>query len=115
MKTLKLVIGKAWVAPIKCITISNLELQAAVYAAHLSWFVVEELDLQREFFLVRQQNGFAFAAIPEIGHKKFVANRPQKTLDVTKPEQWFYVLPLLNLADDDTREHNNKSLYTRSG
>ena len=30
LNTLKLVIGNAWVAPIKCITNLNLELQAAV-------------------------------------------------------------------------------------
>ena len=40
------VIGKARVAPIKRITIPNLELQAAVYGAQLAQFVKDEIDIE---------------------------------------------------------------------
>ena len=39
------VIGKARVAPIKRMTIPNLELQAAVYGAQLAQFVKDEIDI----------------------------------------------------------------------
>ena len=38
--------GKARVAPIKRITILNLELQAAVYGAQLAQFIKEQQDLE---------------------------------------------------------------------
>ena len=41
----KFIMGKARVAPIKRMTIPNLELQAAVYAAQLAQFVTEEHDI----------------------------------------------------------------------
>ena len=41
----RLVIGKARVAPLKKMTIPNFELQAAVYGAQLAQFVKEEQDI----------------------------------------------------------------------
>ena len=48
------VIGKARVAPIKRMTIPNLELQAAVYGAQLAQFVRDEMDIEihKQVFLV---------------------------------------------------------------
>ena len=42
------VMGKAGVAPIKKTTIPNLELQAAVYGAHLAQFIKKQRDLEVE-------------------------------------------------------------------
>ena len=38
--------GKALVAPIKKMTIPNLELQSAVYGAQLAQFITEEQDIE---------------------------------------------------------------------
>ena len=40
------VMGKCRVAPIKKMTIPNLELQAAVYGAHVAQFINEEQDIE---------------------------------------------------------------------
>ena len=55
--SVKFVIGKARVAPLKTMTISNLELQATVYGAQLAQFIKEEQARYRVFrlcFLVWQ-------------------------------------------------------------
>ena len=103
--SLKFIIGKTRVAPMKRVTIPNLELQAAVYAAQLSLFVSEEIDLKVEktYFWSDSTTVLYWLRTPEIRHKIFVANRLQKILDVSKPEQWFHVPTLLNPADDGTR------------
>ena len=44
--SVKFVIGKARVAPIKKMTVPNLELQAAVYGAQLAQFIKEEQDIE---------------------------------------------------------------------
>ena len=43
--SVKYVMGKARVAPIKRMTIPNLETQAAVYGAQLAQFIKEEQDI----------------------------------------------------------------------
>ena len=57
----KFIMGKARVAPIKRMTIANLELQAAVYAAQLAQFMNEEehgIHINKKFFVLIVQQFF---------------------------------------------------------
>ena len=77
--------GKARVAPIKRMTIPNLELQAAVYAAQLAQFVTEEHDIHinEKVFWSDSTTVLYWLRTPEIRHRIFVANRLAKILDVS--------------------------------
>ncbi|XP_075256676.1 uncharacterized protein LOC142349146 [Convolutriloba macropyga] len=77
--------GKARVAPIKRMTIPNLELQAAVYGAQLAQFFKEQQDLEigNYFFWSVSTTVLHWLRTPEMRHRIFVANRLAKILDVS--------------------------------
>ena len=85
------VIGKARVAPIKRMTIPNLELQAAVYGAQLAQFVRDEMDIEihKQVFWSDSTTVLYWLRTPEIRHRIFIANRLAKILDVSSAQDWF--------------------------
>ncbi|XP_075250799.1 uncharacterized protein LOC142343002 [Convolutriloba macropyga] len=99
------VIGKARVAPIKRMTIPNLELQAAVYGAQLAQFVRDEMDIEihKQVFWSDSTTVLYWLRTPEIRHRIFIANRLAKILDVSSAQDWFYISSTRNPADDGTR------------
>ena len=110
------VIGKARVAPIKRMTISNLELQAAVYGAQLAQFVKDELDIEinKKIFWSDSTTALYWLRTTEIRHRIFIANRPAKFLDVSFAQDWFYISSTRNPGDDDTRGYNVHQMNVNS-
>ena len=102
------VIGKARVAPIKRMTIPNLELQAAVYGAQLAQFVRDEMDIEihKQVFWSDSTTVLYWLRTPEIRHRIFTAKRLAKNLDVSSAQDWFYISSTRNLADDGTQGYN---------
>ena len=94
--------GKARVAPIKRMTIPNLELQAAVYGAQLAQFIKEQqyLEIGNYFFWSDSTTVLHWLRTPEMRHRIFVANRRAKILDVSSSLNWRYIASSDNLADD---------------
>ena len=72
----KFIMGKALVSPFKRMTIPNLELQAAIYAAQLAQFVREEDDIRinETVFWSDSTTVRYWLRTPEIRHRLFAAN-----------------------------------------
>ena len=103
----KFIMGKARVAPIKRMTIPNLELQAAVYAAQLAQFVTKEHDIHinEKVFWSDSRTVLYWLRTPEIRHRVFVANRLAKIIDVSTAHDWNYITSAENPADDISRDY----------
>ena len=110
------VIGKARVAPIKRMTIPNLELQAAVYGAQLAQFVKDEMDIEthKKVFWSDSTTVLYCLRTLEIRHRIFIANRLAKILNVSSAQDWFYIWSTRNLADDGTRDCNVHQMNVNS-
>ena len=110
------VIGKARVAPIKRMTIPNLELQAVVYGAQLAQFVKDEMDIEihKQVFWSDSTTVLYWLRTPEIRHRIFIANRLAKILDVSSAQDWFYISSTRNPADDGTRGYNVHQMNVNS-
>ena len=97
--------GKARVAPIKRMTIPNLEVQAAACAAQLAQFVRKEHDIyiNETVFWSDSTTVLYWLRTPEILSRIFVANRLAKILDVSTAHDWNYNTSADNPADDCSR------------
>ena len=104
----RFVIGKARVAPLKKMTIPNLELQAAVYGAQPAQFVKEEQDIvfAESIFWSDSTTNLYWLRTPEMRHRIFIANRMAKNFDVSSAFEWRYIPAAANPADDGTRGYS---------
>ena len=107
---------KARVAPIKRMTILNLELQAAVYGAQLVQFIKEAQDIEYSdrVFWSDSTAVLYWLRTPEVCQRIIVANRITKVLDVSSASDWKYVLPTANPADDGTRGYSVEQMTSKS-
>ena len=108
--------GKARVAPIKRMTIPNLELQAAVYGAQLAQFIKEQQDLEtgNYFFWSDSTTVLHWLRTPEMRHRIFVANKLAKILDVSSSLNWRYIASSDNPADDGSRGYEVRQMNATS-
>ena len=107
--------GKARVAPIKRMTIPNLELQAAVCGAQFAQFIKEEPDIECSDFVFWSDSTTVlyWLRTPEMRHRIFVANRIVKILDVSSAFDWKYASSTANPADDGTREYSVEQMTSK--
>ena len=105
-------IGKARVAPIKRLTIPNLELQAATIGSRLAVYIKEELDIRiaKTFMWTDSTTVLHWINKTHRRHKIFVANRLNIILDSTDASNWRYVPTSDNPADDGTRGYTASQL-----
>ena len=96
--------------------IPNLELQATVYAAQLAQFVREEHEIRinEKVFRSDSTTVLYWFRTPELGRRKFFANRLAKILDVTKAHDWNYISSADNPADDGSRDYEDKQMKCSS-
>ena len=110
------VIGKARVAPLKKMTIPNLELQAAVYGAQLAQFVKEEqdIDFAESIFWSDSTTVLYWLRTPELRHRIFITNRLAKIFDVSSAFDWRYIPSAAKPADDGTRGYSVYQMTSES-
>ena len=108
--------GKARVAPIKRMTIANLELQVAVSGVQLAQFTKEEQDIEYSdcVFWFDSTTVLYCLRTPEMRHRIFVANRIAKFLDVSSTFDWNYVPSTANPADEGTRGYSVEQMTSKT-
>ena len=109
-------IGKARVAPIKRLTIPNLELQAATIGSRLAVYIKEELDIRiaKTFMWTDSTTVLHWINNTHQRHKIFVANRLNIILDSTDASDWRYVPTSDNPADEGTRGYTASQMNVNS-
>lgn len=109
-----LLIGKARMAPLTVVTISRLELTAALLSVKMSEFLKRELNLpvNREFFWTDSRVVLGYIANEARRFHIFVANRVQMIRQSTDSSQWFYVQFKDNQADHASRGLSASELQT---
>ena len=114
--SVQFLIGKARVAPIKRMTIPNLELQAVVYGAQMANFIVEEsyYKICNQHFWSDSTTVLYWLRTPQIRHKIFVTKRLAKILDICNPHDWKYVPTKDNLVDDGPRGYTVEKMTIQS-
>ena len=109
-------IGKARVAPMKRLTIPNLELQAATLGSRLATYIKEELDLHiaRTLMWTDSTTVLHWINASNQRHRIFVANRLNIILHSTEASDWRYVPTIENPADDGTRGYQSNQVNATS-
>lgn len=97
--------GKARVAPLKCVTIPRLELTAAVVAVKMDQMLRRELQvtLQNSIFWTDSTTVLRYIENEHSRFKTFVANRVTVIREHSHPSQWHYVKSADNPADQASR------------
>ena len=98
-------ISKTRVAPLKCITIVNLELSAAVLASRLRKFIINECRYTFEQYIHIVDSEIVRSMIQKqsYGFNTFAATRIGEIQDTTNPIDWFWIEGSENIADIMTR------------
>ena len=104
-ETIRLVLGKAKVAPKSGHTIPRLELCAAVLAVEVFKTIHEHLELTFDKVLFFTDSKVVLGYIKNRSRRfyTYVSNRVAKILHYSKPEQWYYVNSADNPANCATR------------
>ncbi|XP_017467048.1 PREDICTED: uncharacterized protein LOC108359625 [Rhagoletis zephyria] len=107
--------AKTKCAPIKCITIPRLELQATVLGVRLSQMILEEHKLVCTRILWSDSTTvISWLNSQHRRYKPFVAHRIAEILAVTRPGDWNWVPTNENLADEATRRSKNLNFNSTS-
>jgi Pao retrotransposon peptidase/Protein of unknown function (DUF1759) len=95
--------AKARVAPIKSLTVPQLELQAAVMGVRLSSTIVSltSFKIHEVMFLSDSGTVLSWICSTKFNFKMFVAARVGEILETSNPDQWYFVRSENNVADDE--------------
>ena len=109
------VLGKARVAPMKCLTVPKLELQAALLATRLKVDIIKALTIPLSRVFMWTDSTTVLQWLGSLDKQPiFVANRVSEILESTTVDQWFHVPTADNPADAGTRGMSAENLRTSS-
>ena len=114
--TIRFLMGKTRVAPLRQTTIPRLELQAALYAARLKKTIEDEMDFKFDKISLWSDNTTVLSWIKnfKLKHKMYIGNRTAQIRDLTSTNQWNYVNTKDNPADQGTRELKVREMTEKS-
>ena len=109
------VLGKARVAPMKCLTVPKLELQAALLATRLKVDIIKVLTSPLSRVFMWTDSTTVLQGLGSLDKQPiFVTNRVSEILESTTVDQWFHVPTADNPADAGTRSMSAENLRTIS-
>ena len=112
---LAFVLGKARVAPMKVMTVPELELQAALLAARLKREICRALTVTVDKVFMWTDSNIVLQWINSTNkHPIFIANRVSEILENTSVDQWNHVATGDNPADAGTRGMSAEVLQSSS-
>jgi Pao retrotransposon peptidase/Family of unknown function (DUF5641)/Protein of unknown function (DUF1759)/Integrase zinc binding domain len=99
------IMGKARVAPVKKLTIPQLELQAAVLGIRLADTIkrLHSMNFERTYFISDSKTVLKWITSSTYKFKTFVAVRVGEILDSSSRAEWFHIRSNNNVADDATK------------
>ncbi|CAG7728626.1 unnamed protein product, partial [Allacma fusca] len=105
--TIRFIIGRSWVTPLKPVSIPRLELQAALLGSRLATFVQENHNLKfsRVQFWTDSSTVLCWLRSDARKFPTFIANRVGEIEETTNATQWRWVPTKQNPADDGTRNN----------
>ena len=100
-----LMMAKARVTPRTFVSIPQLELVAAILAVKIFVLIKKELQMEEltEYFWTDSKVVLGYIANDSRAFKTFVANRVQAIQEYSSANQWNYIPPEHNPADDSSR------------
>ena len=112
---LAFVLGKARVAPMKVMTVPELELQEALLAARLKRKICRALTVTVDKIFMWTDSAIVLQWINSTNkHTIFIASRVSEILENTSVDQWNHVAICDNPADADTRVMSAEALQSNS-
>ena len=107
-----LVMGKSRVAPLKPVTVTRLELTAAVCSLRISQQLRRELSyhIDQEYFWTDSKVVLGYISNESRRFHVFVANRVQEIQNSTSVEQWNHIASKQNPADEASRGVKSQEL-----
>lgn len=109
------ILGKARLAPKPDLSVSRLELCAAVLAVELSELITEEINLKPDRIRFYTDSRVVLGYIYNESRRfhVYVSNRVQRIRQSTQPEQWRYVSSEQNPADHGSHSVSSAKLESR--
>ncbi|XP_033221094.1 uncharacterized protein LOC117175496 [Belonocnema kinseyi] len=98
--------SKSRVAPLKPLTVTRLELQAAVMGSRLAETIIRQhtLKILKRIFWTDSTTVLNWIRSDARNYQPFVVHRLAEVLDLTSVNEWRYVPTKINVADDATRD-----------
>ena len=116
--TIRFLMGKTRVAPLRQTTSPRVELQAALYASRLKVTIEDEMDFKFDKIFLWPDSTTILSWIKnfKLKHKMHIGNRITDIRDLTSTNQWNYLNTKDNPTDQGTRglkvtEMTEKSLW----
>ena len=106
-----LVIAKSRVTPLKPVTVSRLELTAALVASKMGGVLLKELEFDqiKKTYWTDSKTVLGYINNDARRFHVFVSNRVQEIRERTSPAQWHYVGTKENTADITSRGSGHKN------
>ncbi|XP_055585344.1 uncharacterized protein LOC129738178 [Uranotaenia lowii] len=102
---IRLVTGKAKVAPLKPVTIPRLELQGCVLAARMMKFVQQnhEIEIKQRYLWTDSSTALSWIRADPHNYRPYVAHRVAEIQELSRGDEWRWVPTKMNPADEATK------------
>ncbi|XP_068240242.1 uncharacterized protein [Palaemon carinicauda] len=106
----RFIVGNAWVAPLKHVSVPRLELSAAVLAVRLGGTILAIIDFRVDgvYYWTDSTSFLQYIRNDQARYETFVVNRVSMIKEGSDQKKWRYVNSEWNPADDATRSKQSE-------
>lgn len=116
--TVKFVMGKCRVAPLKGLSVPRMELQAALLGSRLARSIKEahrdQFQIDKTVFWTDSRTVLCWVRSTTGRFAQFVSTRGGEIMEISDPKSWLWVPTAQNVADDATRFVKNLEYHSKS-